>query len=114
MQHSTVPMRLAQFDADQIQLPVAHAAFGNERLCKIANALDLALEHHALDALIVIEMGVQVNGKFRGAVLIAIDADEGSARAAALADPKISAHVEGKTVKKVIYVPAKILNFIVG
>jgi leucyl-tRNA synthetase len=62
----------------------------------------------------VVEMGVQVNGKFRGTVLIAIDADEASARAAALADLKISVHVEGKTVKKVIYVPAKILNFIVG
>ncbi|MEO6417832.1 MAG: class I tRNA ligase family protein, partial [Polyangiaceae bacterium] len=62
----------------------------------------------------VVEMGVQVNGKFRGAVAIAIDADEATARAAALADPKIALHVEGKTVKKVIYVPAKILNFIVG
>jgi leucyl-tRNA synthetase len=62
----------------------------------------------------VVEIGVQVNGKARGAVTLAVDADEATARAAAMADPKIAAHVEGKTIKKVVYVPGKILNFIVG
>ena len=62
----------------------------------------------------VVEIGVQVNGKVRGAVSLAVDADEASAREAALADPKVRAHVEGKTVKKLVYVPGKIVNFIVG
>ncbi len=62
----------------------------------------------------VIEMGVQVNGKLRGVIQIARDASEEAARELALADPKVKAHVEGKTVKKVIYVTGKILNFIVA
>ena len=60
------------------------------------------------------EIGVQVNGKVRGVVSIAVDADEATARAAALAEPKVAAHVEGKTVKKFIYVPGKIVNVIVA
>jgi leucyl-tRNA synthetase len=61
----------------------------------------------------VVEMGVQVNGKLRGVIQLAHDASEDVARQAALADPKVKAHVEGKPLKKVIYVPGKILNFIV-
>ncbi len=62
----------------------------------------------------VVEIGVQVNGKVRGAVILAVDADEATAREAALAEPRVRANVEGKTIKKVIYVKGKILNFIVG
>jgi leucyl-tRNA synthetase len=62
----------------------------------------------------VIEIGVQVNGKVRGAIALAVDADEAAAREAALAEPRVHAHVDGKTIKKVIYVKGKILNFIVG
>jgi leucyl-tRNA synthetase len=62
----------------------------------------------------VVEIGVQVNGKLRGTITLAVDADEATAREAALADPRIAMHLEGKTLKKVIYVKAKILNFIVG
>ena len=61
-----------------------------------------------------IEIGVQVNGKARGAVLLPVDADVEVAKAAALADPRIASHLQGKSVKKVIYVKAKILNFIVA
>ncbi|MGO8997505.1 MAG: leucine--tRNA ligase [Polyangiaceae bacterium] len=60
------------------------------------------------------EIGVQVNGKVRGVVAIAVNADEATAQAAALKDPKVAAHVEGKTVKKFIYVPGKIINLIVA
>jgi leucyl-tRNA synthetase len=62
----------------------------------------------------VVEIGVQVNGKARGAVQIAVNADEATARAAALGDPKVAAFVEGKTVKKLVYVPGKIINVIVA
>lgn len=61
-----------------------------------------------------IEIGVQVNGKLRGVVRLAADADEATAKASAMAEEKIREGVEGKTVKKVIYVRGKILNFIVG
>ena len=62
----------------------------------------------------VVEIGVQVNGKLRGTVSLAVDADEATARDAALADPKVRGHVDGKTVRKFIYVKGKIANFIVG
>jgi leucyl-tRNA synthetase len=62
----------------------------------------------------VVEMGVQVNGKLRGTITLAVDADEATAREAALAESRVRAHVDGKTVKKFIYVKGKIVNFIVG
>ncbi len=62
----------------------------------------------------VVEIGVQVNGKLRGVIELAVDADEATARAAALADPKVAAMVDGKTLKKLVYVRGKILNFIVA
>ncbi len=62
----------------------------------------------------VIEMGVQVNGKTRGTVQLPVGAPEAIAREKALLDPKVASQVEGKTIKKVVYVPGKILNFIVG
>ena len=63
----------------------------------------------------VVEIGVQVNGKVRGAVTLAVDADEATrARGRARRAEASRAHVEGKTVKKFIYVPGKIVNFIVA
>jgi leucyl-tRNA synthetase len=62
----------------------------------------------------VVEIGVQVNGKLRGTMTLAVDADEAAARQSAMAEPRVSAHLEGKTVKKFIYVKGKIANFIVG
>jgi len=57
---------------------------------------------------------VQVNGKLRGKVSVAAGAGEAEVRAAALADVKVLAHTEGKTVRKIIYVPGKLLNIVVG
>jgi leucyl-tRNA synthetase len=59
-----------------------------------------------------IEIGVQVNGKTRGTVQLAKDASQDDARSAALAEESIARHVEGKTVRKFIYVPGKIINFV--
>ncbi|MGB4943168.1 MAG: class I tRNA ligase family protein, partial [Candidatus Moraniibacteriota bacterium] len=58
-------------------------------------------------------IGVQVNGKVRGTIDLAVDATEAEAKALALADPKIQAQIEGKQVRKCIYVPGRILNFVV-
>jgi leucyl-tRNA synthetase len=62
----------------------------------------------------VIEIGVQVNGKARSSVTIAVDADEETAKAVALADAKVQQFIAGKALKKVIYVKGRILNLIVG
>jgi len=62
----------------------------------------------------VVEIGVQVNGKVRGTIAIAVDASEAAALDAARGTPNVATHLAGKTVKKVVYVPGKILNVIVG
>jgi leucyl-tRNA synthetase len=61
----------------------------------------------------VVEIAVQVNGKVRGRIELSREADEKSALEAAQGDPNVQKFLEGKTLKKVIYVPAKILNLIV-
>lgn len=57
---------------------------------------------------------VQVNGKLRGKITVPADADEAAVEAAALADDKIRALLEGKTVRKIIVVPAKLVNIVVA
>ena len=59
-----------------------------------------------------ITMGVQVNGKARGEITIAKDADEDTAVAAARDVEKVMNQIEGKDIKKIIYVPGRILNII--
>ncbi len=62
----------------------------------------------------VLEIAVQVNGKVRGRAALARDASEDAAREAGLSDPNVTKFIEGKALKKLVYVPGKILNFIVG
>lgn len=59
-------------------------------------------------------IGVQVNGKVRGTIELAVDATEAEAKALALADVNVKTHLVGKTVRKVIYVPGRILNIVVA
>lgn len=61
----------------------------------------------------VVEIGVQINGKLRGTIRIPVEADERSAREAALSEPRVQRHLEGKTVKKFFYVKGRIVSFIV-
>jgi len=61
-----------------------------------------------------VTMGVQVNGKARGEIKIAKDADEATARELALADPKVAKFVGDKEIKKFVYVPGRIVNIVVG
>jgi leucyl-tRNA synthetase len=57
---------------------------------------------------------VQVNGKLRGKITVAADATEELVKASALADEKVTPWLEGKQVRKVVYVPGKLLNIVVG
>ena len=61
-----------------------------------------------------IEMVVQVNGKLRGHVSIPAGAAEDRVREIALANVAVARHVSGKTVKKVIMVPGKLVNIVVA
>ena len=56
---------------------------------------------------------LQVNGKLRNAIEVQNNIDQSGAEAAAKADPSVAKFLEGKSVKKVIFVPGRILNFIV-
>jgi leucyl-tRNA synthetase len=59
-----------------------------------------------------IRMGVQVNGKARGEIEIAADADQETAMAAAMEQERVFAQVDGKDIKKIIFVPGRILNIV--
>lgn len=60
-----------------------------------------------------VEVPVQVNGKLRGRVRVAADADPAAMEAAARADAGVAPHVEGKSVVKVVAVPGRMVNFVV-
>lgn len=62
----------------------------------------------------VIEIAVQVLGKTRGTVAVVPGAAQDVVEAAVKGDAAISKHLEGKAVKKVIFVQNRIINFIVG
>jgi leucyl-tRNA synthetase len=60
------------------------------------------------------QIAVQVNGKLRGEVQVAATADEGDIRETAARDPKISGWLQGKTIKKVVVIPKRLVNFVVA
>jgi leucyl-tRNA synthetase len=55
---------------------------------------------------------VQVNGKVRGKVNVAADADEAQVRETALSSPNVSRFLEGVTVRKVIVIPGRLVNVV--
>ncbi|MBD1389759.1 leucine--tRNA ligase [Neiella sp. HB171785] len=55
---------------------------------------------------------VQVNGKVRGKITVAADASKEAVEEAGLNDANVSKFTEGKTVRKIIYVPGKLLNIV--
>jgi leucyl-tRNA synthetase len=63
------------------------------------------------DALV---LAVQVNGKLRGQIEVAVGASRETCEQQALADPGVARFLEGQAVKKVIVVPGKIVNIVAG
>jgi leucyl-tRNA synthetase len=59
-----------------------------------------------------IEIVVQVNGKLRERLTVAKDADEEMVKSLALQSPKVLEHTDGKTIRKIIFVPGKLLNIV--
>jgi len=58
-----------------------------------------------------IEMMIQVNGKLRGSIVVAKDADKATVEALALANENVQKYLEGAP-KKVIVVPGKLINIV--
>ena len=55
-----------------------------------------------------------MNGKLRGTVEVSKEISQGDAEEAGRSVAAVSKFLEGKSIKKVIFVPGRILNFIVG
>ncbi len=86
-----------------------YSRMGGEGLCAQA-AWPEYDEAKTVDA--TIEVAVQINGKLRATVILDKDASREAALAAAKAEPRIQAMLEGKTVVKEIVVPGKIVNLV--
>jgi leucyl-tRNA synthetase len=61
-----------------------------------------------------IEIPVQIAGKVRARITVPAGLSQEALQAAALADPKVQAQLEGKTIKKAIIVPDKMVNLVIG
>jgi leucyl-tRNA synthetase len=60
------------------------------------------------------DLAVQVNGKVRGTVTVPTDASQADVLAAAKAEDNVARHLAGKTLRREVYVPGRIVNFVVG
>ena len=69
-------------------------------------------ERHLVES--EVEYPVSINGKKRATATFAVDADKDTLEAAALQLEAIRPYVEGKTVRKVIVVPQRMINIVVG
>ncbi|MBI2891962.1 MAG: leucine--tRNA ligase [Deltaproteobacteria bacterium] len=61
----------------------------------------------------LLEIPVQVNGKLRGRITAEREEGEDAIKARALGEPNVAAHLAGRPVKKVVYVPGKIVSIVV-
>jgi leucyl-tRNA synthetase len=61
----------------------------------------------------MITLIVQINGKLRARIEMPAGVGEEEAKATALADENVQRHIEGKPVRKVIYVPGRLVNIVV-
>ena len=85
-------------------------SLGGEGLCSLAE-WPVWDEAKTVDS--TVEVAVQVNGKVRATIALPLDCPKDEAIAAAKADARVAAHVEGKTVIKEISIPNKIINIVV-
>jgi leucyl-tRNA synthetase len=104
-------------------LPVALAPFAphiaDELWSRMGYATSIHLERYlepdplalAVDQITLV---VQVNGKVRGRITTTPGIDEATAYALAEAESGVRQHTDGKTVRKRIFVPDKLLNIVVG
>jgi leucyl-tRNA synthetase len=60
-----------------------------------------------------LELPVQINGKVRGKITVAVDADQAAVIAAAKSDPRIAEQLAGKAIVKEIYVAGRLVSFVV-
>ncbi|RBY94906.1 leucine--tRNA ligase [Blastococcus sp. TBT05-19] len=61
-----------------------------------------------------VQVAVQVNGKVRSQVTVPAGADAAALEAAARADEKIAGYLDGATIRRVVAVPGRLVNFVLG
>ncbi len=61
-----------------------------------------------------VTIGVSINGKVRDTITLSKDASQDEALSLAKASEKVAKYLEGVTIRKIIYVPGRILNIVVG
>ena len=83
---------------------------GEDGLCSLA-AWPECDESKTVDE--TVEMAVQINGKLKATVTLPVGVDKETAFAAARADSRVERAMEGMQTVKEIFVPGKIINFVV-
>ena len=61
----------------------------------------------------VVTLVVQVNGRVRDKIEVSADVTEDRARQLALSSRRVQAHVEGKEIARLVYVPGRLVNVVV-
>lgn len=81
---------------------------------EVGPLLDTAWPEVIESALVADEMTivVQVNGKLRGSITVAADADKATIEEAAQNNENVRKFTDGKTIKKIIVVPKKLVNIV--
>jgi len=92
--------------ADEMWEAMGHTSFVYQQKWPVFDEAKLLLD--------TIELAVQINGSVRERVVVAANASNDEIQAAAAAMPKITELLEGKTIRKVIVVPKRLVNFVVG
>jgi leucyl-tRNA synthetase len=85
-----------------------------ESLGNDTELLDVSWPVHDESALVSdqVTVVVQINGKLRARMEIATDTDGEAVKVQALADENVKRFLDDKTVRKVIYVPGKLVNIV--
>lgn len=87
-----------------------------QQLGKTSSLSDLAWPAWDAEAVVDEELlvVVQVNGKLRSRLSVAVDITEDQIKELALSDEKVKVFTDGKQIRKVIYVPGKLVNIVVS
>jgi len=97
---------LAPHLAEELWSRLGHAESLARQALPVADPVYLVAE--------TIELPVQVNGKLRSRITVPANADDAAVEAAARADDKVAAQLSGRTVRKVVVVPGRLVNFVAG
>jgi leucyl-tRNA synthetase len=97
---------IAPYIADELWLLTDHARSIHQQTWPAWNP--------ALAAEDQIEVAVQVNGRVREVIRLPLNADQSEALAVAQAQPRVSSHLVGHSIRNIIYIPGKILNIVLA